>query len=146
MDHEDYEPRECDHDDDVRCNHLFFSWSTNGHLARRRLVRMIKARTHWVVAVTPECLSYAYRLGGLCQERCGDAMTTMLIRDFEVVPLVCLLPKDRVSLDDLLGVLGHLPESREVVEGKKWILLTSAHADAWMQAIERWITTDNLLN
>ena len=67
MDYEDYEPRECDHDDDVHCTHLFFSWSTNAHLARRRLVKLLKARTHWVVAVTPECLSYAYRLGGLHQ-------------------------------------------------------------------------------
>jgi hypothetical protein len=146
MDDEYEYPRQCDHDDDVQCTHLFFGWSTNGHLARRRLVRMLKARTHWVIAVTPECLSYAYRLGGLYHERCGDAMTTMVIHDLNVKPLLCLLPKDHVSLDDLVGVIGPIPGSREVVEEKEWLLLTSAHVDVWMQAIERWIDTDNLLN
>jgi hypothetical protein len=146
MEHEDYEPRECDHDDDVHCNHLFFSWSTQGHLARRKLMHMLKAHTHWVIAVTPECISRAYALAQLYQERCDDAMTTMVLRDLTPTPLLCLLPRDQVSFDDLLGVLGQSPESREVVESRDWILLSSAHFDEWSQAIERWITTDNLLN
>ena len=41
MDHEYGESRECYHDDDVMCNHLFFSWSTRGYLARQRLVKLI---------------------------------------------------------------------------------------------------------
>jgi hypothetical protein len=146
MEHEDYEPRECDHDDDVRCNHLFFSWSTQGHLARRKLVHTIKARRHWVVAVTSECMSRAYALAKLYQERCDDTLTTMAIRDLSPTPVVCLLPKDQVSLDDLMQVIGHQPESREVIEDRDWILLSSAHFNEWTQAIERWITTDNLLN
>jgi hypothetical protein len=146
MDYEDYTPHECDHDDDVRCTHTFFHWHTNAHLARRRLVRMLKARTHWVVAVTPECLSYAYRLGGLHQERCGQGMTTLIIRDLDVQPLLCALPRDRVSLDDLIGVIGPMPISPELIESKDWILLTSHNHALNLQAIDRWITTDNLLN
>jgi hypothetical protein len=146
MDYEDYEPRECDHDDDVHCTHLFFSWSTNGHLARRKLVHILKAHTHWVIAVTPECISRAYALARLYEERCGDTITTMVIRDLNPTPLLCVLPKDRVSLDDLAEVVAELAPSREVIEGRDWILLSSGHFDLWTQAIERWITTDNLLN
>jgi hypothetical protein len=146
MDHEDYEPQECDHDDDVQCTHLFFSWSTQGHLARRKLVNAIKARTHWVIAVTPECLSRGHALVQLHQEDCGDRMSMIVIRDLNPTPVVYVLPKDCVSFYDLVSVVTELAESREAVEGRDWILLTSAHSDAWTQAIERWITTDNLLN
>jgi hypothetical protein len=146
MDYEDYEPQECDHDDDVRCNHLFFTWSTNGHLARRRLVNLINAHTHWIFAVTPECISRAYALAKLYQERCGDTITTMVLRDISPTPVLCLLPKDQVSFNDLAEVVAELGQSREVIESKDWILLSSAHFNEWTQAIERWITTDNLLN
>jgi hypothetical protein len=146
MDYEDYEPPECDHDDDVRCNHLFFTWSTQGHLARRTLVNTIKARRHWVIAVTPECIARGSALVQRYQEQCGDRMRMMVIHDLNPTPVVYLLPKDRVSLDDLVGVLAELAPSREVIEGREWILLTSAYVDEWRQAIERWITTDNLLN
>jgi hypothetical protein len=146
MDYEDYEPPECDHDDDVHCTHLFFTWSTQGHLARRRLVNLINAHTHWIFAVTPECMSRAYALAQLYQERCGDPITTMLIHDISPTPVLCLLTKDQVSLDDLADVVTELGQSREVIEGMDWILVSSAHLDVWSQAIERWITTDNLLN
>ena len=53
---DDYEfPRECDHDDDVMCTHTFFDRDTATHLTRKRLAKLIKAKTHWIVAVTPEC-------------------------------------------------------------------------------------------
>ena len=146
MDYEDYEPPECDHDKDVQCTHRFFSWATQGHLVRRRLVNRMKAHTHWVFAVTPECISRAYALAQLYQERCDDSITTILIQDITPTPVLCLLPKDRVSLDDLVRVLGPLPQSREVLEGMDWILVSSAHLNLWSQAIQRWITTDNLLN
>jgi hypothetical protein len=146
MDYEDYEPPECDHDGDVQCTHLFFSWATQGHLARRRLVNLIKAHTHWIFAVTPECMSGAYALAQLYQERCGDSITTMPIHDITPTPVLCLLPKDQVSLHDLADVVRELGQSPEVLEGMDWILVSSAHLDVWSQAIERWITTDNLLN
>jgi hypothetical protein len=73
-------------------------------------------------------------------------MTTMIIDDLDMKPVLCTLPKDRVSLDDIVQTIGPIPMSPEVVEGKEWILLTSDHVDYHMQAIDRWITTDNLLN
>jgi hypothetical protein len=147
MDDEYEFPAECDHDDEVMCTHTFFDQTTNRYLARRRLVKLIHARTHWIVAVTPECMAYAYRLGGLHQERCGDPMTYLVMRDLPMAPMLCTLPKAKVSYDDLIGVIGQIQgTSREVVEGKEWILLTSDDVEARMHAIDRWIATDNLLN
>jgi hypothetical protein len=147
MDHEDYEyPHECDHDDDVRCNHLFFTWATVGHLARRRLVHLLRARQHWVIAVTAECMSRAHALAQLHQECCNDSMSTMVLHDLHPTPVLCMLPKDQVSFNDLAQVVAELGSEREAVEARDWILLSSGHFNEWMQAIERWITTDNLLN
>jgi hypothetical protein len=145
---EDYEyPRECDHDDDVMCPHTFFDRTTTTYLARRRLVKLIQAGTHWIVAVTPECLSYAYRLFALHQEKCGGTMATLRLHDIKRSPSLCTLPRDRVSYDDLIGVIGRIEgASREVVESKAWILLTSQDMDTGLQAIDRWIATDHLLN
>jgi hypothetical protein len=145
---DDYEyPRECDHDDDVMCTHTFFDSSTATYLARQRLVKMIQARTHWIVAVTPECVSYAYRLFALHQEKCGGVMAVLRLYDIKFAPSLCTLPRDRVSYDDLIGVIGRIEgASREVVEAKAWILLTSQDMDLGLQAIDRWIATDHLLN
>jgi hypothetical protein len=145
---DDYEyPQECDHDDDVICPHAFFDRTTATHLARLRLLKLIKARTHWIVAVTPECISYAYRLFALHQEKCGGVMFTLRLHDIMFAPSLCTLPRDRVSYDDLIGVIGRIEGvSREVVESKAWILLTSQDMDLGLQAIDRWIQHDHLLN
>lgn len=146
--HDDYEyPGECDHDDDVMCTHTFFDRSTATYLARKRLVKLIRVRTHWIIAVTPECLSYAYRLAALHEERCGEQMATLCLHDIKLSPTLCTLPKNKVSYDDLVGVIGRIEgASREVVEGRAWILLTSQDINIGMAAIDRWIQTDNLLN
>jgi replicative DNA helicase len=145
---DEYEyPSECDHDDDVMCTHTFFDRSMTMYLASRRLLKLLKARTHWIVAVTPECRSYAYRLAALHQQRCGGEMATLCLHDIKLAPSLCTLPKDQVSYDDLIGVIGRIEgESREVVEGRAWILLTSQDTNLGMAAIDRWIQTDNLLN
>jgi hypothetical protein len=145
---DDYEyPRECDHDDDVMCPHTFFDRTTATYLARKRLIKMIAAHTHWIVAVTPECISYAYRLAALHHEKCGGVMATLCLPDVKLAPSLCALPRDRVSYDDLVGVIGRIEgASREVVEGKAWILLTSQDMAVGMAAIDRWIRHENLLN
>jgi hypothetical protein len=110
-------------------------------------VNLIQARTHWIVAVTPECQSYAYRLNALHLERCGDGMSFMHIPELRIHPLLCTLPKGQVSYDDLVGVIGHIPGvSREVVEAKAWILLTSGDVEAGMAAVDRYIAVDPLCN
>jgi hypothetical protein len=145
---EEYEyPRECDHDDEVMCNHAFFDQATSRYLARRRMVKLIQAKTHWVVAVTPECMSYAYRLAALHQERCGDEMATLCLHDIKLMPHLCTLPKDKVSYDDLIRVIGRIEgASSEVVEERAYILLSSGDLEVGMAAIDRWIRTENLLN
>jgi hypothetical protein len=145
---DDYEyPRECDHDDDVMCPHTFFDRTTATYLARRRLIKLIRARTHWIVAVTPECQSYVWRLVALHQEKCGGMMATLCLHDIKFAPSLCTLPRDQVSYDDLVGVIGRIEgASREVVESKAWILITSQDMDVGLQAIDRWIATDHLLN
>jgi hypothetical protein len=143
----DYRPGPCDHDDDVMCTHTFFDRATATHLARLRLVAMIREKTHWMVAVTAECGSYVYRLVHLHQERVGDMMATLNLPNVKRHPILCTLPKDRVSYDDLIAVIGRIEgASREVVEGKAWILLTSGDMDEGMAAIDRWIQHDHLLN
>jgi hypothetical protein len=57
-----FEERECNHDDEVMCHHVFFDHTTRGHLARARFKAMLEAGTHWVIGVTPDCVSYAVRL------------------------------------------------------------------------------------
>ena len=44
-------------------------------------------------------------------------MTTMIIHDLDIEPVLCTLPKDRVSLDDIVQTIGPIPISPEVVEG-----------------------------
>jgi hypothetical protein len=146
--HDEYEyPEECDHDDEVMCTHTFFDRTTATYLARRRLVKMIQARTHWIVAVTPECIPYVYRLLALHEARCGGEMATLCLHDSKLMPSLCTLPRDRVSYDDLIGVIGQIPGvSREVVEGKVWILVTCGDVDLGIAAIGRWIATENLNN
>jgi hypothetical protein len=144
---EEYRPGPCDHDDDVMCTHTFFDRSTVAYLARLRLVNMIKAKTHWIVAVTPECGSYVYRLVTLHQEKCGGMMATLCLPNVKLAPTLCTLPKAQVSYEDLVGVTGQIQgASREVVEGEAWILLTSQDVDTGMAAIDRWIQHDHLLN
>jgi hypothetical protein len=143
----DYRPGPCDHDDDVMCTHTFFDRATNTHLARLRLMALIQAKTHWIVAVTPECASYIARLLMLHQEKVGDMMATLNLPNVKMSPVLCTLPRDQVSYDDITGVIGPIPGySREVVEEKKWILLTSGDIDEGMAAIDRWIQHDHLLN
>ena len=103
------------------CNKVFFSMNTRAHLARKRLKAMIEAKTHWIVGVTPEVMIYAWRLAALHVDRCGEQMTTLCIHELRMQPLLCTLPKDKVSLDDLLGVIGPIDASREVIESKEWI-------------------------
>jgi hypothetical protein len=145
---DDYEyPRERDHDDDVMCTHAFFDRGTATYLARLRLIKMIKAHTHWIIAVTPECQSYVWRLVALHSEKCGGEMAALCLHDIKFAPSLCALPRDKVSYEDLIGVIGRIEgASREVVEGKAWILLTSQDMKVGMAAIDRWIQTDNLLN
>jgi hypothetical protein len=143
----DYRPGPCDHDDDVMCTHTFFDRATNTHLAPLRLVQMIQAKTHWIVAVTPECGSYVARLLMLHHDKCDGNIPTLDLPSVTMHPVLRTLPRDRVSYDDLIGVIGPIPGfSREVVEEKKWILLTSGDLDETMTAIDRWIRHDHLLN
>jgi hypothetical protein len=129
------------------CPHTFFDRTTATYLARLRLIKLIRARTHWIVAVTPECQSYIQRLFALHQEKCGSVMATLCLHDVKRSPSLCTLPRDRVSYDDLIGVIGRIEgASREVVESKAWILLTAQDMDVGLQAIDRWIATDHLLN
>jgi hypothetical protein len=143
----DYRPGPCDHDDDVMCAHTFFDRTTATHLARLRLVKMLAARTHWIVAVTPECGSYIARLIMLHNEKVGGMMATLNLPNVAMHPVLCTLPRDQVSYDDLIGIIGPIPGySREAVESKRWILLTSGDIDQGMAAIDRWIQHDHLLN
>jgi hypothetical protein len=141
-----FERGECDHDDEVMCTHLFFDHTTRGHLARARFKDLLKARTHWVIGVTPDCASYALRLEMLHRQRCGEHMLTLCIHDLRLNPLMCLLPRDQLPLDAILHVLGGLNASREVIERQPWILLPSGDVEAHQQAINRWITVDAVLN
>jgi hypothetical protein len=130
----------------VLCHGVFFDQMTRAHLARQCLQAMLKAKTHWVIGVTPEGMGYAWRLAAPHEQRCGEAMPTLCIHELAVPPLMCTLPPDKVSLDDLIGALGPLPTSPEVVESKEWILVTSGHVEVGMRAIERWADVDPLLN
>jgi len=143
----DYRPGPCNHDDDVRCPHTFFDRATATHLARLRLEAMIEARTHWIVAVTPECASYIARLLVLYNEKVGGMMATLNLPNVKMCPVLCTLPKDRVSYEDLVSVIGQIQgASREVVESRAYILLTSGDLDEGIAAIDRWIKHDHLLN
>jgi hypothetical protein len=149
MDSEHYEhgeERECDHDDEVLCHHVFFDDTTRAHLARHRFRRIIAAGTHWIIGVTPDCWSYAVHLEMLHKQRCCEAMLTLCIHDLRLNPLMCLLPRDRVSLDDIIKAIGGLDTSREVIESQPWILLTSGDLDASREAIHLWVTVDAVLN
>jgi hypothetical protein len=141
-----FERGQCDHDDEVMCHSVFFDHTTRGHLARARFKAMLQANTHWVVGVTPECASYALRLERLHWERCYGNMITLHIHDLRRQPLLCTLPKAHVSLDDILQIIGAIAGWREVIEDQPWILLTSVELEATMQAVDRWINADNLLN
>jgi len=146
MNEEYYEERECDHDDDVMCTHTFFDYTTKQYLARRRLKRLIDAGTHWIIGVTPQYVGHALGLEALHQQRCGEAMISMIIHDLHIHPLLCTLPKDQVALDEIIKAIGGIDTSREVIESKRWILLTSLNLDSSMQAIDHWITVDPLSN
>jgi hypothetical protein len=137
---------ECDHDDEIMCHHVFFDQTTTAHLDRRRFRAMLEARRHWVIAVTPDCVFYALRLEMLHRQRCGVNMLTLCIHDLRINPLMCLLPRGQFSLDDILHVMGGIGTSREVIESKKWILLTSGDVDAYQEAINLWINVDAVLN
>jgi hypothetical protein len=132
-----FEERDCDHDDEVMCNHVFFDNTMRGHMARARFRAMLQAKTHWVVGVTPDCVSRALHLEMLHRQRCED---------LDIHPLMCLLPRDRFSLDDILQVIGVTDTSREVIESKSWILLSSGDVESHQEAINRWINVDPVLN
>jgi hypothetical protein len=143
----EYRPGPCDHDDDVMCTHTFFGRATATHLARLRLLAMIEAKTHWLVAVTPECGSYIARLLLLHSDKVGGTMATLHLPNVKMGPVVCTLPRDRVSFDDLVGVIGQIQgASREVIESRAYILLTSGDLDEGIAALDRWIKHDHLLN
>jgi hypothetical protein len=144
MDYEEYEPPECDHDDDVQCTHLFFDKTTSAHLARRRLRNLMYARTHWLVAVTPDCAPYAVALNALHRERCGEAMTVVGMPDLSCQPALCALPRDRVSLDDLAEATQL--QITASVEEMPWFLITYGDMAQITQAIGQWIGRDHLLN
>jgi hypothetical protein len=149
MDSREYEygeERACEHDDEVMCHHVFFDDTTRAHLARHRLKAILEARTHWVIGVTPDCVSYSLRLEMLHRQRCGERMLTLHINDLHIQPLMCLLPRDRFSLDDIMSVLGGINTSREVIESKQWLLLTSDDIEASQEAITRWVSIDAVLN
>jgi hypothetical protein len=149
MDSREYEidgERACEHDDEVMCHHAFFDDTTLSHLARHKFRRLLEARTHWVIGVTPDCISRALRLEALHQQRCGERMAAMHIQDLDIHPLMCLLPKDQVSLNDIMRIISDVKVSTEVIESKQWILLTSGDVDEYQRTIDRWITTDPVLN
>lgn len=146
MDYEGHEAHACNDDDDVRRNHLFFSWATHAHLTRRTLVKTIEAHQHWIIAITPECMSRASALAKLYQERCGNDISMMMLRDLSPTPVLLALPRDQVSLDDLIDVVPELELSREAIESPDWILISSDYPKEWKEAIEHWISTDHLMN
>jgi hypothetical protein len=128
------------------CHHVFFDDTTRAHLARHRFRRIIAARTHWIIGVTPDCWSYAMHLERLHRQRCGDRMLTLCIHDLRLNPLMCLLPRDRFSLDDIMHVMGGVDTSPEVIESQPWILLTSGDVEASRDAIHLWVNVDAVLN
>jgi hypothetical protein len=128
------------------CHHVFFDGTTRGHLARHRFRRLIEARTHWVIGVTPDCVGRALRLEAMHRQRCGETMLTLCIHELRLNPLMCLLPREQFSLDAILNVMGGLHTSREVIERQPWILLPSGDLDEHQEAINRWITVDAVLN
>jgi hypothetical protein len=73
-------------------------------------------------------------------------MTALHIHDLRSNPLMCTLPKDRVSLGDIMQVIGAIEGSREVVESKQLIFLTSGDLEPLRQAVNRWVNVDSLLN
>ena len=128
------------------CHHAFFDSTTRGHMARARFKAMLEARTHWIIGVTPDCASYALHLEMLHRQRCGEKMLALCIHDLRINPLMCLLPRGQVSLDDIMKAVGGVDTSREVIESKPWILLTSGDVGAYQEAINLSITVDAVLN
>jgi hypothetical protein len=145
MDYENYIPPECDHDD-VQCTHLFFDDTTSAHLARRRLRHLMQARSHWIVGVTPDCAPYVVCLNMLHHERCGEAMTIVGLRDLDCHPAMCVLPRDRGSLDDLVEAIQIEPHANTSIDEMPWILLTRGDTREISRAIRERIYKDNLLN
>jgi hypothetical protein len=143
---EDYKPGPCDHDDDVMRTHTFFDRATVTHLARLRLVAMIQAKAHWIVAVTPDCARFAASLSVLHYERCGPVMTIVGLRDLDCHPAMCVLPRDQVSLDDLVEAAQLEPTITADVDEAPWFLLTRGDTRQITHAIGEWIDKDNLLN
>jgi hypothetical protein len=141
-----FEDRECDHDDDVMCTHAFFDHTTRAHLARQRLKALLDAGTHWIIGMTPELdlMGRAARLGAIHLRFCGEGIGVLHLPEIKAQPVLCTLPKEKVSLDDVLSVIGPLSTSRGVIESKPWILLTSSDVKACQEAVNRWIQVEPL--
>jgi hypothetical protein len=134
------------HDPEVMDNHQFFSRDVSTHLARKRLTDLFDAKTHWALAITPECMTLIWQLGQLHRERCGEGIDLLVLRSQPMRPIVCTLPRDQFTLDDILELIGPVPCSREVLEEKAWITLSSVEVEAVMDAVTTWVNVDHLLN
>jgi hypothetical protein len=150
MEYEDYQDddeRECDHDDDVMCASRFFDKTLCAHLDRQRLHAVVKAKKHWIFAITPECISVFLRLQQLHAERGAmQDLEVVTLPSLPMAPILLCIPRDKVFLEDLTDLVDFSKGSLEAYESKAYITITSLGTNALNQALSNWINLDHLVN
>lgn len=134
-------------EDKLLDNRTFFSNNLVTHLARKRLTEVLDAKTHWVFAITNDCGALAMRLNQLHVERFdGYGIEIIAMGSLPMCPVLLMFPRDKLDLGEFAEMIGGWPTSREVIESKDYITITSQDPEPIMQSINQWISIDHLMS
>jgi replicative DNA helicase len=125
----------------------FYSNDLRSHLARTDLRQAIQAKRDWMFAGTLDEYHVMHQLHQLKHESCDDECKGFLVLgSLPWRPAFILLPRSRVSYEDLAEVFGGLPSSEAEMLDKEYVVVTSFDPVAVMDTIDRYLAVDPLVN
>jgi hypothetical protein len=133
---------------DVQETKQFFCPDVKTYLCRNRLMEIVKAKRHWVFALSgPEVAPIALRLNQLHVERCDDGIEMLVLSRLPSFPAFFIFPRDHLDFDEIPELLGFDPGPREVVKSKAYMTVASERIIEQVSLeINVWVNIEHLVN
>ncbi len=117
------------------------------HQKQQHLFDTFKSKSHWIFAMTTECVDVAIRMGTLHHERTGEHIEMVPVCCLKENPAFFLFPREHLAyyeIDLCLNI--EVSSSKEVAENTDYFTVSKSDPKLLNILLEHWLHRDALTN